>query len=151
MMSGLLERYGPYAVAMLFAIAATMIAGHIEPFDKTLVGTTASMGIIIVGFAGTQRTMLLTLGGSRFLRRAAKIGLYRGMLDYFMQPVWASLSMTIVSIIWLFVDKSIMHEVWKPWLAIWTGLLTLTLLLIIRNERLMRLVMLRFLRDQENR
>ena len=70
------------------------------------------------------------------------------MLHYFMQCVWAGLFLTAVSIIWFFVVDAKLHWAWRPWLAIWTYFLVRALLLIARNEILMRRLLLRFLEEQ---
>ncbi len=84
MMSGAVERYGPYLLAAFAAAATAVFASGSEPFPQAPAAGTMTFGVVVAGFTATQRNMLLGMGGARVLRFAGHTGYCQNVLRYLM-------------------------------------------------------------------
>ena len=104
-----------------------------------------TLGIVVTGFIATQRNMLLTMSRAEVLRFAVRTKYDGDIMDYFNDGIRAGLLVTAVSVVGLFLHSgSIVYQVW---LACFVFSVSLVVGLIIRNERLVSLLVLRYLRD----
>lgn len=143
------EQFRPYIGAFLIAFVAAYFSDLIEPFTKPLAASTLTFGMVVAGFTATQRNMLLGMGGSRVIEFAVKTNNHRHILNYNWQCVAGGLSVVAVSFIYLLLPcpPERTDIVWKGWLALWTGSITLTLLALLRNEWIMRRIVMRWLEE----
>ena len=151
-MSANTERRLPFVIAAIVAAMAAVVAFMCEigPLPKSLPAGTMTFGIVVAGFAATQRNMLLGMRGSTVLRFALRTGFHNDVLAYLMHCVYAGLVVSMVSVIGFFLgDKTLL--LWKIWLVAITFCITLVLVLITRNEILMARIIKRFMEDPVNR
>ena len=149
------ERRIPVVVAIVVAIVAAAIAYlyDIDPPPKPLAAGTMTFGIVVAGFAATQRNMLLGMGGSKVLRIAVRSGFHHDVLAYLMHCVYAGLTVAVVSVIGFFLNDDTSlgpFSVWEIWLAILVGLIVWVLGLMFRNELMMRRIVEHFVEEQPN-
>lgn len=146
-MSARTERLFPLLAGLLASIGAGIVAFAcgIEPLPPSLAAGTMTFGVVVAGFAATQRSMLLGMHGSEVLRFAVRTGYYRDVLDYLMHCVYAGLFISVASVAGFFLGDNAM--LWCWWLAVLTGGIVLALALMLRNELLIRRIIERFLED----
>ncbi|WP_428097982.1 hypothetical protein [Candidatus Rariloculus sp.] len=149
MISRTIEFNAPYAIAAIAAIAAGVCAQKIPVFPEGLAAATMTFGVVVAGFTATQRTMLLTMTGKKVMQFMASAGYHDDVLMYLRQCIWAGLLFVATSALRFFISDVIWQHfwIWRLWLAIWTGLLALVLVYIVRNERLMFLIVKRFIEE----
>ena len=146
----ILRRYYPVGGAVLLSIGAFVMTQwfHLTFISNALSASTLTFGIVVSGFAATQRNMLLSLADSEVLSYAAETGHDQDILDYLKDAIYAGLGITMASVIGFCVQD------YKLLCDIWTGVLVFFIVLIIlvlhRNERLMRLIMNRFMSEQRH-
>ena len=143
MTPGKLERLGPFTVAVFVGIGMGWLTQQwtLQP-SLTVPAATLTFGIVVSGFVATQRNLLLTMGGSQLVRYAVRTGLYKDVLNYLAQCIWAGLGVTFLSVLGMVCPN---HPIaWSIWLPIQSALLMLVLCLIIRNEILMFRVVKRY-------
>ena len=142
------QRLWPFPLAIAFCVGFVLSGqdwGQ-SSISPTIMASTLTLGIIVTGFVMTQRTMLMTLSGSRVMRIAAKTGFHLDMIDWLSDCIWAALGLTIVSGLGLFLPETTVCK-WTLTPAV-SGLLPLTIFLIIRNEWMVRLVVARHLKEE---
>ncbi len=143
-----IRRYYPLWVAALLSILALVMT---QRFDLTVISNTLSVstltfGVVVSGFTATQRNMLLSLKGSEVLSFAAKTGHDQDILDYLNDAIYAGLGTSLVSVVGFCIQRNeLLCDIWTASLAFF---IVLVILLLHRNERLMRLIMDRFMREQ---
>ena len=151
LMSGrTIERWHPCVLAVLSAAIAAAFANRVPHFPVAVAAGTMTLGVVVAGFTATQRNMLLSMGGSRIMRFAVKSGRYEDVLAYLKHCIWWGLTATAVSIARFFVDECVLakHDwAWTLWLAACIGVLVGVLASIVRNERLMFIVIGQFIRE----
>ena len=108
---------------------------------------TMTFGVVVSGFAATQRNMLLTMHGSEVLAFAARTGYYRDILAYFMDGIRAGLLVTSISLFGFFTI--IESFLWYIWLPCVVGGASLVVGVIARNEILVGRLVHHYLREQE--
>lgn len=142
-----IERYWPFAIAVVAGLIALVVAltFAIGPLPKSLAAGTMTFGIVVAGFTATQRNMLLGMGGARVLRFAVRTGYHNIVVDYLMHCVYAGIMVSVVSLFGFFLGKNAL--LWSLWLATVAALIVLVLALVVRNERLMIQIVMRFLED----
>ena len=106
-----------------------------------------TFGIVVAGFAATQRNMLLGLGGSRVMRFAVRTGYYDDILAYLMDCVYAGIGVSVVSVAGFFLGDSALP--WSLWLVVLTGSISLVLALTLRNEIMIVRIIKRFMEEQK--
>ena len=150
-MSAKTERYLPPLIAITVGAVAAVLAFTCEigPLPKPLAAGTMTFGIVVAGFAATQRNMLLGMSGSSVLRFAVRTGFHNDVLAYLMHCVYAGLFVSAVSITGFFLGDNAM--LWSIWLAVLTGAIVLVLGLMLRNEIMIVRIIKRFLEDQNPR
>ena len=150
-MSARTEKYLPPLVAITAgAVAAVLTFTYgIGPLPKPLAAGTMTFGIVVAGFAATQRNMLLGMSGSSVLRFAVRTGFHHDVLAYLMHCVYAGLFVSAVSVIGFFLGDNAM--LWSIWLAVLTGAIVLVLGLMWRNEMMIVRIVKLFLEDQNPR
>lgn len=146
-MSARTERLLPLLTGLMASIGAGIVvfACGIEPLPESLAAGTMTFGVVVAGFAATQRSMLLGMRGSNVLRFALRTGFHHDVLDYLMHCVYAGLFVSAASVAGFFLGDNAM--LWSWWLAVLTGGIVLVLALMLRNEILMRRIVSRFLED----
>ena len=148
------ETYLPYIVMAIVVLSATAIIVKYTPslqlFPVPLATTTAVWGIVMFGFATAQRAIVFHLRGSELLQYLLDEELHPHLLRFFMEYSWSSLLLAIISMVCLLLDDIFGHSIWKFCFVLWVGSFTLTLALIVRNERVMRALLEQFLIDQKN-
>lgn len=149
-MSARKDRIIPLLTGLLAGIGAGLLVFvcGIKPLPPALAAGTMTFGVVVAGFAATQRNMLLGMRGSRVLSFAARTGYNRDVLGYLMGCVYAGLFVSAVSVAGFFLGNSPM--LWAWWLAILTGGIVLVLALLLRNEILIRRVIQHFLDEQKS-
>ena len=147
-MSAALERRLPFWVAAIAFLATGAIAYfcEIKPLPTAFSAGMMTFGIVVAGFAATQRNMLLDMRGSSVLEFAVKTGFHNDVLQYLMHCVYAGLFVSAVSVIGFFINGNPL--LWWGWFAILVGSVVLVIALILRNEVLMGRIVKRFMEDQ---
>ena len=147
-MSARKEKVFPILLAAIAAgVAAIVIFGYdFGAIPKSLPAGTMTFGIVVAGFAATQRNMLLGMRGSTVLRVALRSGYHNDVLTYLMHCVYAGLFTSAVSVVGFFLGKNAL--LWNLWLIVLTFAVVLVLALILRNELLMVRIVERFMEDE---
>ena len=150
-MSARTERVFPFCVAAIVAALAAIavFTGAFGPVSQALPAGTMTFGIVVAGFAATQRNMLLGMRGSTVLRVALRTGYHHDILAYLMHCVYAGISVSAVSAVGFFVGGNALT--WNIWAVLLAFTVGLVLALIVSNELLMARVVKRFLEDPGNR
>ncbi len=148
------KAYIPYITTVTAVLGATAIivgcTPNIQSFPVPLATTTAVLGLVMFGFAAAQRIIVFQLKGSTLSQLLVDEKLYPHILRFFTESSWSSLFLVIISMICLLVDNIMGYTMWAGCFVLWVGSLTLTLALIIRNERLMQKILKEFLSSQKN-
>ena len=105
-----------------------------------------TFGVVVAGFAATQRNMLLGMRGSSVLKFAVRTGFHDSVLAYLMHCVYAGLAVSVVSVVGFFINSNPLY--WSVWFALLIGSIALVIALILRNEILMVRIVKRFMEDQ---
>ena len=150
-MSAKTERLLPFLSATIVAAGAAIVvfnygAGAVP---KSLPAGTLTFGIVVAGFAATQRNMLLGMRGSTVLRMALRSGYHHDVLAYLMHCVYAGLFVSAMSVVGFFLGGN--GLLWHLWLIVLTFATVLVLGLVLRNEILMVRIVKRFMEDQGHR
>lgn len=147
-MSAKSERLLPLLIALILGVATGAIAYiyEIQPFPKALSAGTMTFGVVVAGFAATQRNMLLGMRGSSVLKFAVRTGFHDSVLAYLMHCVYAGLVVSVVSVVGFFINSNPLY--WSVWFALLIGSIALVIALILRNEILMVRIVKRFMEDQ---
>ena len=145
---GQIEKFGPFIIAAVVFIAAAVYVeiSDTTNFPEALPLSTMTFGIVVVGFAATQRNMMIGMGGSRVMQFIIRNRQQDRVLGYFMHCVSAGLAVTIVSMAGFFVD-GFPRIVCIMWLSLLISLVALIITLIGRNEWVMRVVTKRYLEE----
>ena len=143
MTPGKLERRVPFVAAVLAGIGTGVFTWQWNVSSSIAIpAATLTFGIVVSGFVATQRNLLLTMGGSRLVRYAVNNGLYKDVLNYLAQCIWAGLSVTFLSILGMLLCNY--PTAWSFWLPIQLGGVVLVICLIVRNETLMFRILKRY-------
>lgn len=147
-MSAKSEKLLPLLIALILGVTAGIVAYicEIQPFPKALSAGTMTFGVVVAGFAATQRNMLLGMRGSSVLKFAVRTGFHDSVLAYLMHCVYAGLSVSVVSVVGFFINSNPLY--WSVWFALLIGSIALVIALILRNEILMVRIVKRFMEDQ---
>ena len=147
-MSARSEKLLPLLIALILGVATGVIAYiyEIQPFPKALSAGTMTFGVVVAGFAATQRNMLLGMRGSSVLKFAVRTGFHDSVLAYLMHCVYAGLVVSVVSVVGFFITSNPLY--WSVWFAFLIGSIALVIALILRNEILMVRIVKRFMEDQ---
>ncbi len=150
-MSARTERYLPLLIAIIAVAVAAFVTFTCEigPLSKSLAAGAMTFGIVVAGFAATQRNMLLGMSGSSVLRFAVRTGLHNHVLAYLMHCVYAGLFVSLVSVTGFFLGNNAL--LWSLWLIILTGSIALVLALMMRNEIMIVRIVKRFMEEQNPR
>ena len=148
MISRKVEIWWPCAAAGVSAAAVALWADEIPAIPDLLAAGTITLGVVVAGFTATQRNMLLSITGTRVMRLAVEAGYDKDVIDCLRHCVWASLLLVAISVVRFFVDDCAWQEGWGRvvWLPVWSGAFVLVLALMVRNERMMFLVVSRSMR-----
>ena len=142
-----LIKYGPFFIGLVAGIAAAAFLRNcrVEPLEGLpIIGTT--LGVIISGFAATQRSMLLTLGGTRILRHLVRTEYHNDVLTYMMQCIYAGIVVSVVSVFGMFVEPR--STAWSLWVGCFVGALATTFIILVRNEMMTVRVIKRLLEER---
>ena len=147
-MSRRIERNCPILLAIFAGVAIALLeTDPIGVFSKSVAVGMMTLGIIVAGFAATQRNVLLGLSGSTVLRFIADTGYYHDVLDYFAHCQYVALLMVGISGTRLFIESFSMLG-WQLWVGSWMTIFVLMLALMVRNEILMYRIVKRFIENQ---
>ena len=154
-MSAKSERRIPVVVAIIAGVASAVAAYFcdIDALPKSLAAGTMTFGIVVAGFAATQRNMLLGMGGSKVLRFAVRTGFHHDILAYLMHCVYVGLAVALVSVIGFFLNEDTSFgpfSLWESWLVVLVGLIVWVLALMCRNELVILRVIKHFMEEQPN-
>lgn len=154
-MSGKFERRFSGLIALLAVVASLVVVWlcDIDALPKSLAAGTMTFGIVVAGFAATQRNMLLGMGGSKVLRFAVRTRFHHDILAYLMHCVYVGLAVALVSVIGFFLNEDASFgpfSLWELWLVVLVGLIVWVLALMFRNEIMMRQIVERFVEEQPN-
>ncbi len=149
--SARMEKAFPFLLAALAAGAAALPVFYcgLDTIPQYLPAGTMTLGVVVAGFAATQRNMLLGMRGSTVLRFALRTGYHNDVLAYLMHCVYAGLFTSVVSLAGFFLGKNAL--LWSLWLIVLTFSIALALALIWRNEILMLRIVKRFMEDEGDR
>lgn len=145
-----IHRFGPYfaAVAVAGITAFVMFSWDIKTLPQSIPVGTMTFGIVAAGFAGAQRSMLLTMTGAKVLRFAVRTGYHRDILAYLMDGIIAGVTVASISVIGFFSST---HTVfWNMWVSAITGAIALVICVTTRNELLIGRVVARYLEEHES-
>ena len=142
------ERVWPLLPAVLAGLVAFVVAKLLGPasYPLPLPAATMTFGIVVAGFAATQRNMLLTMSGSEVLRFVQTTGYYQDVVNYLMDGVKAGLVVSSVSVCGFFLEQNGLLS--AVWLAAMAGSVVLVLGVTARNEMLTSRLVRRFLSEQ---
>ena len=149
MASATWEKTWPPLLAVVAASVAAVVLTvllNIKPLPLALPAATMTFGIVVAGFAATQRNMLLTMSGSEVLRFARTTGYYEDIISYLTNGIHAGLLVTLISLCGFFLGENC--ALWTAWLSVLTGGVALVLGLTARNEMLSNRLVRRFLEEQ---
>ena len=148
MMFAWVERFGPAGAAIAVAGGTFAVTDHVEQFRGLSAWGAMTFGFVTAGFAGAQRNTLISNPRSNVIRRAVRTGIYRRMLGYFNQSVYAGLCLVLISVA-LFVTNS--DSDWWKWLfAVSTGMIVWVTALAWRNEMITSRVIQQYLEDRQH-
>ena len=143
-----IEKYSPYLVGVIVSIVAgwiIFVGGYGVPPQMTAAGT-LTFGVVVAGFAATQRSMLLGMIGSEVMKFAVNEGFHEDILRYLMDSIYAGIVLAGVSVLGILIfDCSTM---WKIWSVSASCLVTLILSFMVRNEMIMSAFLKKFLDEQ---
>ena len=145
------ERYWPVVLATVAAIVTGTIlySYELRAIPRAIPAGIMTFGIVVAGFAATQRNMLLTLGGTELLNRLRTTGHGHDVLDYLMQCVYAGVGLSVAAVLgFLFSDNSALF-CWL-WLILITFFIALILSSVVRNEMIMKRVVKHFIVESKD-
>ena len=147
-MSAKTERLFPFLPATIADALAAVVVFNCDAgaVPKSLPAGTLTFGIVVAGFAATQRNMLLGMRGSTMLRIALRSGYHHDILAYLMHCVYAGLFVSAMSMLGFFLVG--ISLLWDLWLIALTFAVTLVIVLILRNEILMVRIVKRFMEGE---
>ena len=143
-----IERWYPFVIS---ALAIGVAAGvsclfQPDPFPKALLAGTMTLGIVVSGLVAIQRNMLLTMSGARVMRFAVRTGYYKDVIAYLRDCIWSGLLVTGISLVGLFAD--LLYGFWIAWFSVLAGAIVLVICLLMRNEKLMNLIVTRYIEER---
>ena len=150
-MSARTELLLPFLPAVIAAAAAAIVVFNCEvgTLPNALPAGTLTFGVVVTGFAATQRNMLLGMRGSTVLRIALRSGYHHDILAYLMHCVYAGLFVSAISVLGFFLGS--INLLWNLWLVVLTFATVLVLAFILRNEILMVRIVKHFMEGEGHR
>ena len=148
-MSAKTERRLPFLVATVSAVVAGLVLFLIvgvEPGTSGIPAAGMTFGIVVAGFAATQRNMLIGMGQTRVLRRLARTGYDKDVLSYLTDCVCAGLATTGVSLAGFFLGRDAIA--WSAWLVSVAFVVSLVIALMVRNEIMSLRIVSHFIKEQ---
>ena len=148
-MSARTERCLPFLVATVSAVVAGLVlflVVGVEPGTSGIPAAGMTFGIVVAGFAATQRNMLIGMGQTRVLRFLARTGYDRSVLSYLTDCVGAGLATTGVSLAGFFLGKDAIA--WSAWLVSLAFVVSLVIALMVRNEVMSLRIVSHFIKEQ---
>ncbi len=138
----------PFLVATLASaiiVVILFVSGNGGLFQVTP-SATLTFGVVIAGFAGTQRNMFINMQDSTVLRFAVRTGYYKDVLKYLARCIWAGLFVSVVSLLgFIATDYKTVQMVWLVSLGF---SVTLAMATLIQNEILMGRISARYMEDR---
>ena len=149
-----LQRFVWPACAALAALGLSLWAlftWDVNNLPATVPAGSMTFGIVVSGFVATQRNMLLTMTGAEVLLFAVRTGLYKDVIGYLMDCIRVSLLLVALSCAGLFISTYKPDPPWaEVWLCIMASHISLIAWLIIRNEKLVARIVMRYLEEQKS-
>ena len=145
------ERYWPVVLAAIAAIVtgAVLYSYELRAIPRAIPAGIMTFGIVVAGFAATQRNMLLTLGGTEVLNRLRTTKHGHDVLDYLMHCVYSGVGLSVVAVLGLLFSDDSALFCWL-WLILITFFIALILGSVVRNEVIMKRVVKHFIVDSNH-
>lgn len=118
-------------------------------FQNFIFTSTATFGFIVAGFTATQRNMLFGMSGSRVIKFAVSSGYYKDVIKSLRSCIFSAFGMIIISMILLFLSRSACSWAWRLCFSLWVGFLVMVIHRLILNERVMFLIVKRYLEQKK--
>ena len=148
-MSAAAEKSLPFIVAAVPAACAGAVffcVIDVPPGASGLSISGMTFGVVVAGFAATQRNMLIGMGQSRILRQLAVSNYYQDVVSYLTLGVYAGLGTTVVSVFGFFVEGDTVAV--SAWVVALVFMVSLVVALIARNEILSSRIVAHFMKEQ---
>lgn len=147
MMTNFLERRGPL-ISGIAGIVITLPLAYFVELESVMVPILASamtFGIVLAGFSATQRNMLFTMRNSQVIKRLKKIDHMETVLRYLSRTSYIGITIVLFSFVGFFITEY--TDVARVSIALLGGLVFGSIGYLVRNERVMELVLKRFMEE----
>jgi len=146
---------------IFLAITAGVVSGtgfiHWDYLSSpsTIAVSTIAIGLIVAGFADTQRSLLLSMMNSEVIRKLANSEYSKDILYYFSQCIFAGLFTTSISFVGIFLGNSnVCSQTWckicqQIWWGFWVSSIVLMISILFRNQRIMHKILNRFMEEHK--
>lgn len=151
MMIDLAEKYGPTAFAIIggsLSFVATLLIETSTVSANLIATTTMTFGIVLAGFSGTQRNMLISIRRTRVIDRAIDINQIERVLSYLTKSSYVGLVLALYSFAGFFIDDHLV--VLRAWIAGLGALVFFAIAHLARNEIIMSLILKRIMAKRSN-
>lgn len=144
------ERYWPMLLAVLVMGCSFYAVQQLEIRKVPVIfpGACLTLGIVVASFTATQKSMLLTMGGSKLVRYAVTTGFYKDIVAYLREALASGLLVAILAVPALLVDDKAI--IWNVWVPLQLGAFTLIVGLIARNEWLVNRIIMRYWEERSS-
>ena len=146
-MTNFLEHHGPW-IFWVVGFAIILPLAYVVELESIIVPILASsmtFGIVLAGFSATQRNMLFTMRNSQVIKRLKKIDHMETVLAYLSRTSYVGIFIVLLSFIGFFVTDY--SHVARVWIAVLGGSIFGSVAYLVRNERVMELVLRRFMEE----
>lgn len=146
-MINFLERHGP-RISGVVGFGIILILAYLMELETMMVPILASsmtFGIVLAGFSATQRNMLFTMRNSQVIKRLKKIDHMETVLKYLSRTSYVGIIIVLLSFLGFFVSEY--SDLARVWIAFLGGSIFGSIAYLVRNERVMELVLKRFMEE----
>lgn len=130
-----LEQWWPYAAAGILLLLWWLYFG--EPFPKNVDGLMAASGtvsVVLVGFLGTAKAIVLSISSSEVFRRLKDSGYNQILFRYLFEALAAGVALLIISLLGFFLPDS---QPQRWFMFLWIFSCSLTIFLYIRTTAIL--------------
>ena len=147
MMINFLERHGPWIFGIVGFGVTLLLAYLVDlgPILAPILASAMTFGIVLAGFSATQRNMLFTMRNSQVIKRLKKIDHMETVLRYLSGTSYMGIAIVLFSFVGFFVSDY--PDVARVWIGMLGGLIFGSIAYLVRNERVMELVLKRFMEE----
>ena len=118
---------------------------ELESLMVPILASSMTFGIVLAGFSATQRNMLFTMRNSQVIKRLKKIDHMETVLAYLSRTSYVGIIIVLFSFLGFFVTDY--AHVARVWIALLGGSISCAIAYLARNERVMELVLKRFMEE----